>query len=75
MSAPTVRRALDADVRLLFRPGEWWPAPHGQQRAAAPGFLLVVDGAPEGPAVGFVHVLEVDGLAHLEQLAVLPTRR
>lgn len=86
MSAPIVRRALGADVRLLqsiedaaderfrllLQPEEWWPAPPGQQRAAAPGFLLVVGEADAGPAVGFVHVLEVDGLAHLEQLAVLP---
>ena len=44
------------------------PAPSGQQRAAAPGFLLVVG----KPPVGFVHVLHLDGFAHLEQVSVLP---
>lgn len=46
------------------------PAVHGAERDSAPGFLLV--GAVEGrPApVGFVHVLDIDGHAHLEQLSV-----
>lgn len=44
------------------------PAPEGRQRAAQPGFLLVAG----RPPVGFVHVLVIDGRAHLEQLSVLP---
>ena len=44
------------------------PATDGRQRAAEPGFLLVAG----DPPVGFVHVLVIDGHAHLEQLSVLP---
>jgi ribosomal protein S18 acetylase RimI-like enzyme len=44
------------------------PALDGRQRAAEPGFLLVAG----EPPVGFVHVLLIDGHAHLEQLSVLP---
>ena len=47
------------------------PAMDGRQRAAEPGFLLVA-AAEQGPPVGFVHVLVIDGQAHLEQLSVLP---
>ncbi|OUE31000.1 Acetyltransferase (GNAT) family protein [Clavibacter michiganensis] len=58
----------------LLRPAEWWPAPTGAERAAEPGFLLVAEDADatEPALVGFAHVLEVDGLAHLEQVAVPP---
>lgn len=58
----------------LLRPAEWWPAPTGAERAAEPGFLLVAEDADadDGALVGFAHVLEVDGLAHLEQVAVPP---
>jgi len=44
------------------------PAMDGRQRASEPGFLLVAG----EPPVGFVHVLVIDGHAHLEQLSVLP---
>lgn len=44
------------------------PAPTGSERAAKPGFLLVSG----DPAVGFVHVLELEGHAHLEQISVHP---
>ena len=44
------------------------PATDGRQRASEPGFLLVA-----GDSVGFVHVLVIDGHAHLEQLSVRPT--
>lgn len=55
----------------LFQPAHWEPAPAGAARAAEPGFMLVaVDDA--GIVVGFAHVLEVDGIAHLEQLSVPP---
>jgi len=59
----------------LLRPSTWWPAPTGAERAAEPGFLLVAeeeDADADGQLVGFAHVLEVDGLAHLEQVAVPP---
>ncbi len=45
-----------------------WAATSGRQRDALPGFLLVAG----EPPVGFAHVLEVEGEAHLEQLAVRP---
>lgn len=47
------------------------PAADGRRRAAQPGFLLVATD-DEGPPVGFVHVLLIEGHAHLEQLSVLP---
>lgn len=82
---PLIRVAAGADVgaletiedeadRLLvelLRPSTWFPAERGATRAAAPGFLLVAAETPDGEAVGFAHVLEVDGQAHLEQLSVL----
>ena len=48
------------------------PAMDGRQRAGEPGFLLVATTDEQGPPVGFVHVLLIDGNAHLEQLSVLP---
>jgi ribosomal protein S18 acetylase RimI-like enzyme len=47
------------------------PAMDGRQRAAEPGFVLVAG----EPPVGFVHVLVIDGHAHLEQLSVLPAHQ
>lgn len=48
------------------------PATDGRQRAAEPGFLLVAAVDEGSPPVGFVHVLEIDGHAHLEQISVRP---
>ena len=48
------------------------PAMDGRQRASKPGFLLVAATDEQEPPVGFVHVLLIDGHAHLEQLSVLP---
>jgi ribosomal protein S18 acetylase RimI-like enzyme len=48
------------------------PAIDGRQRASEPGFLLVAAPDEQSLPVGFVHVLLVDGHAHLEQLSVLP---
>ncbi|QIG43812.1 GNAT family N-acetyltransferase [Nocardioides anomalus] len=45
------------------------PASDGRWRARQPGFVLVV--GQERP-VGFAHVLEIEGHAHLEQLSVRP---
>lgn len=61
--------------RAVFGPGMHpvltEPAASGWERDARPGFILVA--AAEGePPVGFVHVLELDGHAHLEQLSVRP---
>ena len=83
---PSIRFATDDDLDLLegieneadelfierFRPERWGRASTGRLRAAQPGFLLVAAESDGGEAVGFAHVLEVDGGAHLEQLAVRP---
>jgi ribosomal protein S18 acetylase RimI-like enzyme len=53
----------------LFGPLDWDPPSPGTWRMAAPGYLLVAG----EPVVGFAHVLEVEGWAHLEQLAVRPS--
>lgn len=68
-----IENDADALLRELLDPPTWWPAPTGDERAAEPGFLLVVDaGEGEGEVAGFVHVLEADGQAHLEQVSVAP---
>ena len=46
------------------------PAPSGLDREQQPGFLVVA--AVAGQVVGFAHVLDIEGHAHLEQLSVLP---
>lgn len=46
----------------------WGEPDTGEDRAAEPGFLLVVG----EPVVGFAHVLDLGGHLHLEQLAVDP---
>jgi GNAT superfamily N-acetyltransferase len=69
-----IERAADALFEELLgsEPFGTDSAPAGAARAAEPGFLLVVAEREDGPAVGFVHVLELSATAHLEQLAVLP---
>ena len=52
----------------LFGPLDWQPRP-GIERIGTPGFLLVAG----DPAAGFAHVMELEGWAHLEQLAVRPS--
>lgn len=76
-ATPTDHAAVEAIEnaadRLLV---EWlgasdWPAaPSGQSRAEQDGFLLVLE--VDGEVVGFAHVLQLDGLTHLEQLSVAP---
>lgn len=77
---PVVRPANEADLDALagieaegdrrfdelFGGVDWDPPRSGRQRAAEPGFLLVAG----DPVVGFAHVIEEDGRAHLEQLGV-----
>ena len=46
------------------------PSMRGRERAEKNGFLLVAD--VSGEVVGFVHVLFLDGHAHLEQISVHP---
>jgi GNAT superfamily N-acetyltransferase len=72
-----IENAADSLLIDFLGPDRWDPAPVGDERVALPGFVLVVSESIDGDAVGFVHVIEVDGYAHLEQLSVLPsnTRR
>jgi GNAT superfamily N-acetyltransferase len=77
--AATEQIEVAADAMLVDRFGavDWPPPTTPQERASMPGFVLVAEHA-ETPAlssgpVGFVHVLEIDGHAHLEQLSVLPS--
>ncbi|GAA1478805.1 GNAT family N-acetyltransferase [Nocardioides aestuarii] len=58
----------DAVFEPIFGALGWGAPQSGEARASEPGFLLVAD----DPPVGFVHVLLLDGAAHLEQLAVEP---
>lgn len=62
--------AIEADADRLFleRFGDppWEPPTPGQDRLLPAGFVLVAG----TPAVGFAHVLEIEGDAHLELLAV-----
>jgi ribosomal protein S18 acetylase RimI-like enzyme len=48
------------------------PATDGRKRANEPGFMLVAAPDEQSPPVGFVHVLVLEGHAHLEQISVLP---
>jgi GNAT superfamily N-acetyltransferase len=63
----------DADRLLInkLEPDDWAAAPTGAARASEPGFILVVE-LDESYVAGFVHVLEIDGICHLEQLSVAP---
>ena len=65
--APQFRAAFGPDLHPVLSE----PADSGWERDSKPGWLLVA--ARDGePPVGFVHVLELDGHAHLEQLSVRP---
>lgn len=59
-----------SDTLFVERFPGWAPggSATGEERAAEPGFLLVAG----DPPVGFVHVLELEGEAYLEQVSVLP---
>jgi GNAT superfamily N-acetyltransferase len=62
----------DADLLLInhLQADVWSAAPQGTTRLSEPGYLLIVE--VDGEAAGFVHVLEIDGICHLEQLSVDP---
>ncbi|AXL12510.1 GNAT family N-acetyltransferase [Microbacterium foliorum] len=69
-----------ADALLIDRIGatHWPAAADGASRLAAPGFVLVLEDSDssspdDSSPVGFVHVLDAEGHAHLEQLSVLPS--
>lgn len=64
---------IAADVLLIerFAATDWPPPTNAKDRGTTPGFVLVAEEV-EGPVVGFVHVLVIDG-HHLEQLSVHPS--
>lgn len=80
---PTVRPAEQRDLPLLqeieaaadqlFGPimdiAHWGVPATGQQRAQSGGLIAVIG----DPAVGFAHVVEIDGHFHLDQIAVHPS--
>jgi ribosomal protein S18 acetylase RimI-like enzyme len=63
-----------ADTLLVDALGapEWPPPGDPIKRLGQPGFVLVLEDSDDASPVGFVHVLDADGYAHLEQLSVLP---
>ena len=63
-----IENAADALFVERFGPQPWAPA---GTRTDAAGFILVAV-ATSGGTIGFAHVLEVDDIAHLEQLSVAP---
>lgn len=69
-----IERAADEIFAASFGVMSWDDPPSGATRASMPGFILVVaeEEREDAPAVGFVHVIEHEGGAHLEQLSVLP---
>jgi GNAT superfamily N-acetyltransferase len=67
-----IENAADSVLVDLLTPKHWDAASTGEARASASGFILVVSESIGAHAVGFVHVIEVDDYAHLEQLSVLP---
>ena len=81
-SGPTDDHTLEqievaADALLVDRFGavDWPPPTSSAERASMTGFVLVAEDTPSDAdpvVVAFVHVLEIDGQAHLEQLSVHP---
>lgn len=67
-----IEAAADALLIDVLGAWQWPPAGDGTSRLSSPGFVLVGEDAVDHSPVGFVHVLDVDGHAHLEQLSVLP---
>jgi GNAT superfamily N-acetyltransferase len=72
LAVESIENAADQLLIDRLSPDSWEPAPSGVSRAVEQGFVLVAERPRTGTIVGFVHVLESDGIAHLEQLSVLP---
>jgi GNAT superfamily N-acetyltransferase len=72
LAVESIENAADQLLIDRLSPDSWQPAPSGLSRAEEPGFVFVAEDTEAGSIVGFVHVLEHDGIAHLEQLSVLP---
>ena len=75
-SVQGIEDAADQVFAAVMDTSAWGGSPTGEERLAEPGFLLVAaeTSTSDGPdeVVGFAHVLDLDGRAHLEQIAVLP---
>lgn len=83
----SIRRATAEDLELLhaiedeadelyasvFSIVDWHPAPPGVERSRQRGYILVASDEPGSEPLGFVHVLEIPGGDHLEQLSVRPS--
>jgi GNAT superfamily N-acetyltransferase len=67
-----IENSADGLLIELFGAGEWGRAATAVERMVWPGYILVSSETENGPAVGFAHVIELEGFAHLEQLSVLP---
>lgn len=72
LAVESIENAADQLLIDRLSPESWEPAPSGLSRAGAPGFVLVAEETETGTILGFAHVLESVGIAHLEQLSVLP---
>lgn len=68
-----IETAADALLIDVLGAWKWPPADDAIGRLSAPGFVLMAEDSGTDSPVGFVHVLEVDGDAHLEQLSVIPS--
>lgn len=68
----TIENAADRLLIDWLLPDQWPAAPSGGSRASEPGYVLVAEATDTGAVMGFVHVIESDKIAHLEQLSVLP---
>lgn len=64
----SIEAAADQLLVAQFGPELFTEVTSGKDRVADPGFVLVAG----RPCVGFAHVLEERGTAHLQQLAVDP---
>jgi GNAT superfamily N-acetyltransferase len=68
----TIENAADRLLIDWLLPEQWPAAPSGASRASEPGYVLVAEATDTGAVLGFVHVIELDKIAHLEQLSVSP---
>ena len=69
-----IENAADTLLVRFLDHVDWESAPSGEARASMTGFILVAADSEDDDAFGFVHVLELEGFAHLEQLSVVPER-
>lgn len=66
-----IETAADTILVELFSAADWPATTPAADRAAYPGFTLLLR-IPDIGIVGFAQVLETHGIAHLEQVSVLP---